>query len=71
MPYESIRDLPSPVREYLPEHAQEIYRAAYNSTWDFLQDEGRAHQVAWAAVKHKYEKDNKSGKWKAKTPAGV
>lgn len=67
MPYQSIKDLPDSVREHLPEHAQEIFRAAFNSAWDeYHQDESRAMRVAWAAVKDKYEKDEKSGMWKAK-----
>jgi cation transport regulator len=67
MPYKTERELPESVRDHLPSHAQEIYRAAYNSAWDeYKHDEERAHRVAWAAVKHEYEKDEQSGDWKAK-----
>lgn len=67
MPYKAVKDLPDSVRDNLPEHGQEIYRAAFNSAWDeYKHDEERAHRVAWAAVKHSYEKDEKTGKWKAK-----
>ena len=76
MPYESIKDLPESVRDNLPKHAQEIYRAAFNSAWAQYEDpkerrgdaslEETAHKVAWAAVKEQYEKDEKSGKWKPK-----
>jgi cation transport regulator len=67
MPYQSIADLPEPVREHLPKHAQEIYRAAFNSAWDaYHHDEERAHQVVRAAVKHSYEKDEETGRWKKK-----
>lgn len=66
MPYKNLSNLPDSVRDNLPKHAQEIYRAAYNSAWDeYNHDEERAHRVAWAAVKHKYEKDEKTGEWKA------
>ena len=66
MPYESLKELPDRVRDNLPHHAQEIYRAAFNSAWDeYDHDESRAHAVAWAAVENKYEKDE-SGDWKAK-----
>lgn len=76
MPYPKIQDLPETVRDHLPEHAQEIYREAYNSAWeqydkpeerrgDASRDE-TAHKVAWAAVKKIYEKDEKSGKWRQK-----
>jgi cation transport regulator len=67
MPYQRIKDLPTGVRDHLPEHAQEIFRAAFNSAWDeYRHDEERAFQVAWAAVKHKYQKDEKTGQWKEK-----
>jgi cation transport regulator len=70
MPYSTTQDLPERVREHLPEHAQDIYRAAFNSAWDeYNHDEARAHRVAWTAVEHEYEKDDRTGKWKAKTQA--
>ena len=70
MPYPTVTDLPDSVREHLPQHAQEIYRAAFNSAWDeYHQDEERAHRVAWAAVKHEYEKDESTGQWRKKTGA--
>ena len=62
MPYRDIDDLSSPLRTHLPVHAQEIYRAAFNNAWEqyagrgTLQRERIAHRVAWAAVKHKYQK---------------
>jgi len=77
MPYGGVKELPDGVREHLPKHAQEIYLAAFNSAYDQYKDaddrrgddtrEETAHQVAWAAVKHKYEKDEKTGDWKAKS----
>ena len=76
MPYKTDADLPESVRDALPRHAQDIYRAAYNSAWDEYDDaskrrggesrEEAAHKVAWAAVKDKYEKDDASGTWKSK-----
>ena len=73
MPYKTVAELPERVRDHLPAHAQEIYRAAYNSAWDGYKrpqdrrtDESReevAHKVAWAAVKQDYEKDDASGEW--------
>jgi cation transport regulator len=63
MPYEKLTDLPDSVRDNLPKHAQEIYRAAYNSAEDQYDEEDRRHRVAWAAVKDKYEKDEESGEW--------
>ena len=74
MPYKDLKSLPEPVRQVLPEHAQEIYLAAFNNAWDHYRDaekrqdddsrEEVAHKVAWAAVKRDYEKDGE--KWKRK-----
>jgi cation transport regulator len=60
MPYVANSDLPQPVREHLPAHAQDIYRAAFNSAFrehvgDPRQEEA-AHRIAWAAVKRSYVK---------------
>jgi len=72
MPYKELTDLPEMVRNVLPVHGQEIYRAAYNNAWDeYKKPEDRmddntreetAHKVAWAAVKKVYHK-NKYGEW--------
>src|ERR1700675_2018783 len=56
MPYASIEDLPPTVRTHLPPHAQDIFRAAFNSAWEGYgarepwRREEIAHRVAWAAV---------------------
>ena len=75
MPYKNLSDLPSSVQGNLPKHAQEIYRAAYNSAWDEYKDPGErrddasreevSHRVAWSAVEQTYEKDD-SGRWREK-----
>jgi len=62
MPYEELTDLPDSVRDNLPKHAQEIYRAAYNSAEEQYDEEDRRHRVAWSAVEQKYEK-NEEGEW--------
>lgn len=71
MPYKNNKDLPDNVINVLPEHAQDIYRAAFNSAWeeyaqadkryDHSSREETAHKVAWSAVKKKYKKDKE--KW--------
>ncbi len=64
MPYSTISDLPSSVKDNLPQHAQEIFRAAFNSAWDeYGHDESRAFRVAWGAVEKEYHKDDKTGEW--------
>ncbi len=60
MPYRSNVDLPAPVRNHLPDHAQDIYREAFNHAYathagDVRQEE-IAHRIAWAAVKRSYVK---------------
>ncbi len=62
MPYENLNDLPDGVRNDVPKHAQEIYRAAFNSAEEEYGEESRAHRVAWSAVENKYEKNDK-GNW--------
>jgi cation transport regulator len=66
MPYDNSSELPDSVRNNLPEHAQEIYRTAYNSAEDQYGDESRAHRVAWSAVENRYEK-NEEGNWVQKS----
>ncbi|VED49027.1 Cation transport regulator chaB [Raoultella terrigena] len=76
MPYHSKNDLPDSVRHVLPEHAQEIYKEAFNSAWDqYKHSEDRrgdasreetAHKVAWAAVKHDYQKGD-DDRWHRKS----
>ena len=75
MPYQSTTDLPTNVTNVLPQHAQEIYKEAFNSAWDEYDDpkdrrddsdrEETAHRVAWAAVKNTYQK-GEDGKWHEK-----
>ena len=75
MPYDSLDDLPASVRDNLPQHAREVYLAAFNNAWEEYKNaedrkggasrEEVAHKVAWSAVKNKYEKTT-DGKWKSK-----
>lgn len=67
MPYSRNSELPENVIKSLPNHAQEIYRSAFNSAWEEYKDPGArrgnagreetAHKVAWAAVKQSYHKE--------------
>lgn len=66
MPYRSLDELPENVKSVLPEHAREIYLAAFNNAWEeYRKPEERrgdssreevARKVAWAAVKQQYVK---------------
>lgn len=75
MPYAKRNDLPESVKNVLPAHAQDIYQQAFNHAWTQYKDpddrrddasrEEVAHKVAWAAVKHEYEKGD-DNKWHPK-----
>jgi cation transport regulator len=60
MPYRVNTDLPPRVRGHLPEHAQDIYREAFNHAYAAHAGEHdrdmRAHMIAWSAVKKSYVK---------------
>ena len=51
MPWARIEDLPDAVRAHLPEHAQEIFLAAFNHAWAAhageTQREETAFRIAW------------------------
>lgn len=49
-------------------HAQEIWRKAHDSAVETYGEGGRAHRVAYAALKHQYEK--RGDKWIKKAHAG-
>jgi len=71
--YETKQQLPDDVRRELPEKAQEIFKAVYNSTWKKYEVSGEtdkgdtdalqaaARHVAWLAVKEQYQKQG--GRW--------
>lgn len=69
MPYAGNDELPLPVRSHLPEHAQDIYREAFNRAFADHADDPRreqaAHRIAWAAVKRSYAKV--AGLWVARS----
>ncbi len=71
MPYQTNLELPKNVTGHLPQHAQDIYREAFNHAWEEYADpekrytdesrEAVAHKVAWSAVKKTYK--NQEGQW--------
>ena len=72
MPYTTNDDLPAPIRRVLPEHAQDIFRAAFNHAWaahggSFAPDEATVHRIAWGAVKRRYRK--LGGRWVERSAA--
>jgi cation transport regulator len=75
MPYHTVSELPESVKNVLPEHAQDIYKEAFNSAYDQYKNpddrrgdadrEETSHRVAWSAVKNVYEKGD-DGVWHKK-----
>ncbi|GAB4382659.1 MAG: hypothetical protein Kow00121_43220 [Elainellaceae cyanobacterium] len=64
----NIDNLPQDVRDKLPEEAQHIFIAAYNSILDNHQTEETANRVAWQTIENNdhYIQD-KDGKWRRDT----
>jgi len=62
MPYKSNNQLPDSIKNNLSEHAQTIWRKAFNSAHKQYESEQIAIKVAWSAIKKIYKK-NKEGKW--------
>ncbi|BDX31171.1 hypothetical protein TUM20985_17180 [Mycobacterium antarcticum] len=60
-------ELPSTLRKS-PEKAQQTFAAAHDAAADEYGDEGRAHRVAFSAVKHSFEKVGDH--WEAKEEKG-
>ncbi len=75
MPYKTNKDLPDQIRNRLPEHAQLIYRNAFNHAHEEYKAAGKRYtsesleeisdRVAWSVVKSKYEKSS-DGNWHIK-----
>ena len=67
MPY-SEKEIPEPAKD-MPEHAQAVYRAAFNTAWERYADledserEAKCHAVAHAAVKRAGYSQDADGKW--------
>jgi len=70
--FQTIRDLPSLIRRTLSNDAQEVYRAAYNRTWQRLAagaDDNRqamtvkSHKAARLAVQNEFTQDAE-GDWR-------
>jgi cation transport regulator len=65
MPYNKIDELSEDIKEQLPEHAQQIFVAAFNAAQSNGFSEEAARDVAWNSVKNEYEAGN-DGKWQRK-----
>ncbi len=76
MPYKTVRELPKSVKNVLPDHAQDIYKEAFNSAYEQYGSpeerrgdadrEETAHRVAWSAVKKAGYHKGGDDKWHKK-----
>jgi len=62
MPYENLEALPQDVKSKLPQGAQQIFMAAFNSASSDGLDEDAARKTAWNSVRNSY-KEGSDGKW--------
>lgn len=62
MANQQLENVPTEVKEQLPEHGQQIFMAAFNAASDDGMNEQDATQVAWNSVKGSYEQDE-NGNW--------
>lgn len=70
MSYESIENLPNDVKEKLPQGAQNIFYAAYNSASSDGLSDSAAREVAWNSIKTSYE-EGPDGKWQPRPQVGA
>jgi len=62
MTYNKVDELPTEITEKLPEHAQQIFLAAFNAAQSDGMSEDAATRVAWNSVNQEYEQ-REDGKW--------
>src|SRR2546421_3653779 len=67
MPRDDKTEIPSTILRS-DKHAQDIWQKAHDSAVETYGEGGRAHRVAYAALKHEYEK--KGDKWVKKAEKG-
>jgi cation transport regulator len=65
MPYNQTAELPEEVKAQLPQHAQQIFVAAFNAGQSNGMNEESARELAWNSVKNEYQPGN-DGKWHRK-----
>jgi cation transport regulator len=66
MAYNQIDELPEDIKQKLPEHARQIFIAAFNAAQSNGFSEDGALGVAWNSVANEYEQGD-DGKWHRKT----
>lgn len=69
MPYDDLNSLPKDVQNKLPEEAQKIFMAAFNSASSDGMSEEAARNTAWHSVRNSYEA-GQDGQWHHKPEGG-
>lgn len=62
MAYSKVDELPAEIKQQLPDHAQQMFMAAFNSAQSDGMSEEAAKNVAWNSVKQRYQQ-GQDGKW--------
>lgn len=65
MPYQTLEDLPSDLKEQLLDGSQQIFMAAFNSTEANGMDQSAATHLAWNTIQYDYVPSS-DGKWHRK-----
>jgi cation transport regulator len=65
MAYNSIEELSQEIKEQMPQHAQQIFVAAFNAAQEDGMSEEGAREVAWNSVKNQFRQES-DGKWHIK-----
>ncbi|ACK68982.1 ChaB family protein [Gloeothece citriformis PCC 7424] len=65
MAYETLEQLPNEVKEKLPQGAQQVFKAAFNSATEDGVNEQDATQIAWNSVRISYQQGS-NGQWEPK-----
>lgn len=69
MAYDNINELAPEIREGLPQHAQQIFVAAFNAAQSNGMNDSDASEVAWSSVRNQFYQ-GQDGKWHIKTDDG-
>ena len=69
MAYDKINDLAPEIKDQLPQHAQQIFVAAFNAAKSNGVSENDAVEVAWSSVRNQFSQ-GQDGKWRIKTDDG-
>lgn len=67
MPYKTVSELPSEIKDNLPPKAQEVWRKVFNSAYNLYQDDAKSAKVAWQGIKEAGYRKNELDNWVKKS----